>query len=136
MTDAKSGISYRIYSCPLHWRKKTQQQHLFCPVQHPKYFSQKGCNVLIRLTSSIRSQIDYGTEQFHKTYNQRSGAERVFSRLLALASQEPTVRGLNATRNHVTIAHIAVLLVALAAHRDGHQDKLRFVRSYVANFQT
>ena len=133
MTDTKSGISYRIYSCPLHWRKKAQQQQLFCPVHHPKYFSQKGCNVLIRLTSSIRSQIAYGTEQFQKTYNQRSAAERIFSRLLALTTQEPTVRGLRATANHITIAHIAVLLVALAAERDGQQDKLRFVRSYVAN---
>lgn len=135
MTDKKSGITYRIYSCPLHWRKKVQQQHLFCPAQHPKYFSQKGCNVLIRLTPSIRSQIGYGTERFQKTYNQRSSAERVFSRLLAVASQEPTVRGLNATRNHITIAHTAVLLVALAAHRDGQDDKLRFVRTYVPNFQ-
>ncbi len=135
MTEKKSGITYRIYSCPLHWRKKVQQQHLFCPVQHPKYFSQKGCNVLIRLTPSIRSQINYGTEQFHQTYDHRSGSERVFSRLLAITSQEPTVRGLRATSNHITIGHIAVLLVALTAHRGGHKDKLRFVRSYVANFQ-
>ncbi len=135
MTDSKSGIVYRVYSCPLYRRKRMHQQHLFCPVQHPKYFSQKGCNVLIRLTPSIRSQIGYGTEQFQKIYNQRSSSERIFSRLLALASQEPTVRGLNATRNHITIAHTAVLLVALAAHRDGRQDKLRFVRTYVPNFQ-
>jgi hypothetical protein len=135
MTDKKSGITYRIYSCPLHWRKKVQQQHLFCPAQHPKYFSQKGCNVLIRLTPSVRSQIGYGTDRFQKTYNQRSSAERVFSRLLALTSQQPTVRGLNATRNHITIAHTAVLLVALAANRDGHDDKIRFVRTYVPNLQ-
>lgn len=135
MTDRKSSITYRIYSCPLHWRKKMQQQQLFCPVQHPKYFSQKGCNVLIRLTPSIRSQIGYGTERFHNIYNQRSSSERIFSRLLAIAAQEPSVRGLNATRNHITIAHIAVLLVALAAQRDGRQDKLRFVRTYVPNFK-
>ena len=92
--------------------------------------------MLIRLTPSIRSHMNYATEQFHKTYDQRSSSERVFSRLLAIASQEPTVRGLRATSNHITIGHIAVLLVALAAHRDGHEDKLRFVRTYVANFQT
>jgi hypothetical protein len=136
MTDKKSGITYRIYSCPLHRRKQMQQEYLFCPVQHPKYLSQKGCNVLIRLTPSIRTRIGYGTQPFQKTYNQRSSAERVFSRLLAVASQEPSVRGLNATRNHITIAHTAVLLVALAAQRDGLDDKLRFVRTYVPNFQT
>jgi len=136
MTDRKTGITYRIYSCPLHWRKKMQEHYLLCPANHPKYFSQKGCNVLIRLTPSIRSQIGYGTERFQQIYKKRTSAERVFSRLLAVAGQEPTVRGLNATRNHVTIAHIAVLLVASAAHRDSHEDKLRFVRSYVPNFLT
>ncbi len=48
--------------------------------------------------------------------------------------QNPTVRGYNANRNHVTIAHIAVLLVALTAHRAGQKDKIRFVKSFVPNF--
>lgn len=136
MTDRKTGIQYRIYSCPLHWRSKVRQAHLLCPANHPKFLSQKGCNVLIRLTPSIRSQIAYGSAAFAQVYNQRTSAERVFSRLLSVTCQEPTVRGLNATRNHVTIAHIAVLLVAAAAHRDGQNDKLRFVRSYAPNFIT
>lgn len=136
MTDRKTGIAYRIYSCPLHWRKKMQQHYLLCPAQHPKYLSQKGCNVLIRLSPSIRTQIGYGTKHFQEIYNRRTSAERIFSRLLALACQEPTVRGLNATRNHVTIAHIAVLLVASAAERHGNKDRLRSVRSYVPNFLT
>jgi len=50
--------------------------------------------------------------------------------------QSPTVYGLNSIRNHCTIAHIAVLLVALTAHRHGHYDKLAFVRTYVPNFLT
>lgn len=136
MTDRKTGITYRIYSCPLHWRTKIRQTYLLCPANHPKFLSQKGCNVLIRITPSIRSQIAYGSDAFAQIYNQRTSVERVFSRLLAVTCQEPTVRGLNATRNHVTIAHIAVLLVAAAAHRDGHEDKLRFVRTYVPNFMT
>lgn len=134
MTDRKTSITYRIYSCPLHWRKKMHQQYFFCPVNHPKYLSQKGCNVLIRLTPSIRTQIGYGTHRFEQIYNRRTSAERVFARLLTATCQQPTVRGLNATRNHVTIAHIAILLVALVAHRDGHEDKIRFIRSYVPQF--
>jgi hypothetical protein len=135
-TDRSTGITYRIYSCPLYWRKKMQSQYLFCPVQHPKYFSQKGCNVLIRLTPTVRSQMEYGTQKFIEVYNRRSSSERVFSRLLAVTAQEPSVRGLNATRNHITIAHISVLLVAAAAHTEGHDDKLRFVRTFVPNFLT
>ena len=48
--------------------------------------------------------------------------------------QDPTVRGLQTTRNFCTLAHITVLLVAVVAHSLGHDDKLAFVRSFVPNF--
>jgi hypothetical protein len=130
------NITYIQYVCPLHYRLEQRQRHLFCPAQHPKYLSQKGCNVLVRQTPSIRTQIEYGSEDSRLHYNQRTAAERVFSRLLALAMQEPTVIGLQATKNYCTIAHIATCLVALVAHEEGHADKLRFVRSFVPNFLT
>jgi len=60
--------------------------------------------------------------------------ERGFSRLLALAMQNPTVVGLIATRNHCTIAHITMLLVALAAHREGFPDKIRYVKSFLPRY--
>ena len=53
---------------------------------------------------------------------------------IAYQKQQPTVRGLGAIRNHCTIAHISVLLLATAAHHLGHPDKLAFVRSFVPNF--
>lgn len=134
MTVNSTGITYRQYSCPLHWRKRDAKQFLFCPAQHPKYFEQKGCNVLIRLTPTVRSKIPYGSAPFIETYKKRTSIERIFSRLLAIAAQEPTVRGLTAVSNHVTVAHITVLLVAKAAHVSGHTDKLRFVRSFVPSF--
>jgi hypothetical protein len=62
--------------------------------------------------------------------------ERVFSRLLAIAMQKPTVKGLRSIRNHCTVAHITVLLVALTAHRMGCNDKIRFVKSFAPNFLT
>ena len=136
MTLKSTGITYRQYSCPLHWRKSTAKQFLFCPIQHPKYFEQKGCNVLIRLTPTVRSKIPYGSAPFIETYKKRTSVERIFSRLLAIAAQQPTVRGLAAVSNHATVAHITVLLVAKAAHVSGHPDKLRFVRSFVPSFFT
>jgi hypothetical protein len=136
MTVKKTGIAYRQYCCPLYWSKKTAKQYLFCPAQHPKFFEQKGCNVLIRLTPTIRSQIPYGSTEFIEAYRKRISIERIFSRLLAVTAQEPTVRGLTGVSNHVTIAHIAVLLVAKAAHLSGHPDKLTFVRSFVPRFFT
>jgi len=47
------GITYCQYSCPLRWSKEFKGKYLFCPVGHPKYFKQKGCNILLRLTPSV-----------------------------------------------------------------------------------
>jgi hypothetical protein len=105
-----------------------------CPVYHPKFIKGKGCNALIRINPSIRSEIGYDTQNFKELYKKRTSVERIFSRLLAIAMQNPTVRGFNANCNHVTIAHISVLLVALTAFYSGQQDKMRFVKSFVPNF--
>ena len=128
------GITYLQYTCPLHWGKKYKNQYLFCPANNPKYVDQKGCNYLIRLTPSVREYIEYGTQRFKTIYNQRTSAERVYSRLLAITMQKPTVNGLRATQNHCTIAHITVLLVALAAHQMGFEDEIRYVKSFLPKF--
>ena len=125
------GITYIQYQCPFYHGKHPGL--LMCPVDHPKFTGQKGCNYLQRLTESVRDTIPYGTEVFKEHYNRRTAAERIFSRLLTVTIQEPSVRGLSSVRNHATLSHIAVLLVALAAHHLGHSEKIRFVRTFVPN---
>ena len=125
------GVTYIQYQCPFYFGKRPDL--LMCPVDHPKFSSQKGCNYLQRLTPSIRDTIPYGTDVFKEHYNRRTAAERIFSRLLAVTIQEPSVRGLNSVRNHATLSHIAVLLVALAAHELGYAEHTRFVRTFVPN---
>jgi hypothetical protein len=132
----KADISYCQYTCPVHFNKEIRQRHIACPVLHPRFFKGKGCNVLIRIKPSIRSEISYNTQKFKERYQKRLSVERIFSRLLAIAMQSPSVRGYNAIANHATIAHITVLLVALTAHINGYQDKIRFVKSFVPNFLT
>jgi hypothetical protein len=127
------GVTYIQFSCPFYYGRQ-KPDLLLCPAGHPKFTSQKGCNYLWRITDSLRDQIPYGTEAFKEHYNRRTAIERVFSRLLAITIQEPSVRGLKSVRNHCTISHIAVLLVALAAHRLGHDEKIRFVRTFVPDF--
>ena len=134
MRPKKTGILYCQYICPIIYDKRSRHKYITCPVFHPKFFKGKGCNVLIRLEPSIRSEIDYGTQKFKELYNKRVSVERIFSRLLAIAMQNPTVRGYNANCNHVTIAHISVLLVTLTAYMSGQTDKMRFVKSFVPNF--
>lgn len=134
MRPKRTGILYCQYTCPVVYDRKIRKQYITCPIFHPKFFAGKGCNALVRLEPSIRAEIDYGTKGFKEQYKKRTSVERVFSRLLAIAMQNPTVRGLHANCNHATIAHIAVLLVALTAHKEGHKDKIRFVKSFVPNF--
>ena len=126
------GITYVQYRCPFFQGPKPDL--LFCPASHPKFINQKGCNYLWRITDNIRDQIPYGTEIFKERYDRRTAIERIFSRLLAITIQEPSVRGLSSIRNHCTISHIAVLLIALAAHQLEHSDKIRFVRTFVPHF--
>ena len=134
MRPKKTGILYFQHTCPIIYDKQTIYQHITCPIMHEKFFKGKGCNVLIRLEPNIRSEIGYDTQEIKEHYKKRTSVERIFSRLLAIAMQHPTVRGYNANRNHATIAHISVLLVALTAYLTGQQDKMRFVKSFVPNF--
>jgi hypothetical protein len=119
-------------NCTLNPRS-LQQRFLVCPAAHPKFFQQKGCNYLLRTSPHIRSLIPYGSESFRQLYRERTAVERVFSRLLTIAMQDLPTRGLDSARNLCTIAHITVLLVALAAHRTGFSDHLAFVRTFVPN---
>jgi hypothetical protein len=45
--------------------------------------------------------------------------------------QYPTVKGLNATANLCTIAHITVLAVALTAVKIDQKDKIRYVKTLI-----
>ena len=101
---------------------------------HPQFVKGTGCFVYTQvLSEDIRKQITYVTPKFKKIYNLRSGCERIFSRLLDLCMQNPSVRGLRAISNHCTISHITVLLVALTAAKTGNKDKIRFVKSFLPN---
>jgi len=131
----KEGNRTRVkFVCPIIHSKKFKKEHPFCPWMHPQFVKGTGCFAYTQVVSEdIRKQIAYGTPEFKKIYNLRSGCERIFSRLLDLCMQNPSVRGLQAVSNHCTIAHITVLLVALTAAKTGNKDKIRFVKSFLPN---
>ncbi|GAJ03727.1 unnamed protein product, partial [marine sediment metagenome] len=131
----KEGNRTRLkFVCPIIHSKKFRKEHPFCPWMHPQFVKGTGCFAYTQVVSEdIRKQIAYGTPEFKKVYNLRSGCERIFSRLLDLCMQNPSIRGLRAVSNHCTIAHITVLLVALTAVKTGNKDKIRFVKSFLPN---
>ncbi|MFW5996733.1 MAG: DDE transposase, partial [Lentisphaeria bacterium] len=127
----RKGITYIQYCCPFF--NGPRPCELICPVDHPKFTKQKGCNYLWRITDNPRDHIPYGTEEFKAHYNRRTAVERVFSRLLSVSLQQPAVRGIRSIQNHCIISDIAVLLVALAAHHFGYTDKARYVKTLIPN---
>ncbi len=131
----KEGNRTRLkFVCPITHSKKFRKEHPYCPWFHPQFIKGKGCFAYTQtVDEGIRKKIDYGSPKFKKIYNLRSGSERIFSRLLNLCMQNPSVRGLQAISNHCTIAHITVLLVALTAAKTGNKDKIRFVKSFLPN---
>jgi hypothetical protein len=131
----KEGNRTRLkFVCPITHSKKFRREHPFCPWFHPQFLKGKGCSAYTQvLDEDVRKKIDYGSPEFKKIYNLRSGSERIFSRLLNLCMQNPSVRGLQAVSNHCTIAHITVLLIALTATKTGNKDKVRFVKSFLPN---
>jgi transposase len=135
--DKEQNRMRHKFVCPIKAGKKfARKLGWFCPWNHPKFFSNRyGCttNLRIDVDTSIRQNIDYGSQTFKKLYNLRGSTERIFSRLLSILMQRPSVVGINATRNVCTIAHITVLVIALAAVKTGHKDKVRFVKSFIPN---
>jgi len=131
----KDGNRTRVkFVCPIIHSKKFRKEHPFCPWMHPQFVKGTGCFAYTQvLSEDIRKQIAYGTPKFKKIYNLRSRCERIFSRLLDLSMQNPSVRGLQAVSNHCTIDYITVLLIALTAAKTGNKDKIRFVKSFLPN---
>ncbi|MEK6732969.1 MAG: hypothetical protein AABY55_05015 [Candidatus Omnitrophota bacterium] len=97
-------------------------------MNHPK-FSKGGCYAYIRVDKSYRSDcIDPKSKYFKRIYNLQSGSERGFSRLLTFYMQRPVLAGLKAISNQCTLAHIAILAVAIAAAKSKQKEKIRFIR--------
>ncbi len=119
------------FVCPITHSKKFGKLHPICPWMHPSFLDGKGCTAYLRVDENIRKTINYGSEEFKKIYNLRSGSERIFSRFLSICMQNPSVRRLRATANHITIAHISVLTVALTAAKTNNSDKIRFVKTLI-----
>lgn len=125
------------FVCPIKSSKKFAQRVGFCPWNHPNFFNNRfGCvvNLRIDVDSSIRNSIDYRSKTFKKLYALRTSSERIFSRFLTFCMQTPSVKGLNATSNICTIAHITLLALALSAVKTGNTDKIRFIKRLIPNF--
>lgn len=133
--DKSQNRTRHKFICPIRGSKKFAKKISVCPWWHPKFLEGSGCITYLRVDTdeSIRKSIDYGSETFKKLYNLRVSSERIFSRLLSICMQAPSVIGLNAIANHSTIAHITVLAIALTAIKVNKPDRIRFVKTLIPN---
>jgi len=113
----KQNRKHHKFVFPIKGSKKLAARHRYCPWFHPQFVNGSGCYRYIRVDvdETTRGKIDYGSESFKRDFNRRSSSERIFSRLLSILMQEPTVRCLTATANLCTITHITVLAVSYFA---------------------
>jgi hypothetical protein len=125
--------SARSSSVPSEAQKGWPNNTLYVPWWHPKFLTEKGCITYLRVDAddSIRKNIDRHSPEFKKLYKLRMSSERIFSLLLSIFMQYPTVKGLNATANFCTVAHITVLAVALTAVKIDQKDKIRYVKTLI-----
>jgi len=124
------------FVCHIKGSKKFARDHPYCPWFHPRFLDGTGCYRYLRVDvdETIRGSIDYGSEAFKRDFNRRSSSERVFSRLLSILMQKPSVIGLAATANLCTISHITVLAIAYFSSFVKEPNKIRFVKSFLPNF--
>jgi hypothetical protein len=124
------------FVCPIKGSKKFAKDHPYCPWLHPSFTEGTGCYTYLRVDvdESVRAGLDYGSESFKRDFNKRISSERVFSRLLSILMQKPSVIGLSATANLCTISHITVLAVAYFSSFVKEPNKIRFVKSFLPNF--
>lgn len=91
------------FVCPIIHSRKFREEHPYCPWMHPQFVKGTGCFAYQQIVDEdFLKQINYGNKEFKKIYDLRSGSERVFSRLLGLAMQNPSIRGLQTISNHCT----------------------------------
>ena len=132
--DKAQNRTRHKFVCPIKGSKKFAKDHPYCPWMHPKFVEGSGCYRYLRVDSDVRSRIDYGSQSFKRDFNRRSSSERIFSRLLSILMQKPSVIGLASTANTCTISQIVVLAVAYFSSFVKEPNKIRFVKSFLPNF--
>lgn len=107
-----NGRTRQKYCCPFKHSSKGS-----CPCCHKNWNNGKknrGCTKYITLPDNYRLSIDRDCSTFKKLYALRTEEERYNFRFKQTNQERVWVRGINATQNLNTIAHIALLAVAYA----------------------
>ena len=88
-----------------------------CPVGHSSFNTGKsyGCTAYVDVNGEARSKVPRHSKRFKDTFDLRTGVERYFSRLGPREVEDTTLCNYRSVRNQMTIAHLTLNLVAVAA---------------------
>ena len=108
-----NGRTRQKYCCPL-----KSSRCVSCPCDHKNWNNGKkhrGCTKYVTVPDDYRLSIDRECISFKKLYALRAEAERYNSRFKQTGQERLWVHSFNAAQNLNSVAHIALLAVALAA---------------------
>jgi len=103
------------FRCPIRASKKFAARYPDgCPIADP-HFSRYGCTRYIDVTDDARSRVPRDSKSFKETIKQPQVVEQYFARLGDREAEQTTHHDLKSVRNQMTIAHLSLSLVAVAA---------------------
>ena len=114
----RSRVKYR---CPIRGGNKKELAKLpaECPAAHTRFTEGKGygCTAYVDLAGDARTQarLRRQSKTFRETYSLRTEVERYFSRLGPREVEDTTLYKYSSIRNLMSIAHLSLNLVAVAA---------------------
>jgi hypothetical protein len=127
----KNTIKHK-YLCPLKASKTFAKGYpQGCPACNPK-FGGYGCTKYYSEPCSARASVPRNSAEYKREYARRIGVEQYFARLGSLEAYQTTHYSLKTVKNQMTIAHITMSLVALAAVSINKKEKMRCYRTFAS----
>lgn len=123
------------YRCPIKAATRKERPGLpaECPVAHQSFHAGKcyGCTAYVDANGEARSKVPRQSKHFKDTFDLRTEVERYFSRLGPREIEDTALCNYRSVRNQMTIAHLTLNLVAVAAAIVLQQpDKIRCYKTF------
>ena len=118
-----NGRTRQKFCCPLKSSKDAD-----CPCHHKNFYNGKkhrGCTKYITIPDDLRLSVDRDSKYFKSNYSLRTECERYNSRFKNTGQERMWVRNKSSVTNLNTIAHISLLVVAVAAITTGTGQSYR-----------
>jgi len=124
--DKRRRTIKRKFICP---NKKSKKLGMACPVNHPKSQGY-GCTKYFCQVRTARASVPRDSAHYASKYAMRITVEQYFSRLGPIEADQTTHYKLRTVRNQITIAHLTLSLIALAAVSINKPENIRCYRTF------